>query len=329
MRAQALLGAASDRVRLGAAAWAERRQGQDPSDLVLRRQRIYILPSRFGIIFGLLVFAMVLGAMNYASSMGFALAFLLTGLGLVTMHHCHNNLLGAQIRFTGAKPVFAGQACRFRMALKNHSRAQRCELTLQTNDFNSPPLDLAPGEMRAVAIEIPAGHRGRTHLHRVTISSRFPGNLFRAWSWLHMNADCIVYPRPAARGKPLPFAGPIGGSQGTGKHGDADFAGLREAVEGDPPQHIAWKAYARNEKLVTKQFAGGEQRAQWLDFDALSGLDTEERLSQLTRWCLDAVDAGCAFGLTLPGAQIPLGAGRSHLHACLKALALYNGGAQR
>ncbi len=328
MRAQALLGAASDRVRLGAAAWAERRQGPDSVDLVLRRQRIYILPSRFGIIFGLLVFAMVLGAMNYASSMGFALAFLLTGLGLVTMHHCHNNLLGVRIRFIGATSVFAGQNCRFRMTLKNRSRAQRCELTLNSGDFSSSPQDLAAEEMRTVEIEIPAMRRGRTRLQRVTISSRFPGNLFRAWSWLHMNADCIVYPRPAARGKPLPMAGPIGGSQGTGKHGDADFAGLRKAVEGDPPQHIAWKAYARNEELVTKQFAGGEQRAQWLDFDALAGLDTEERLSQLARWCLDAVDAGCAFGLTLPDRQIPLGAGRSHLHACLKALALHGGGAQ-
>ena len=133
--------------------------------------------------------------MNYASSMGFALAFLLTGLGLVTMHHCHNNLLGVQIRFTGAKPVFAGQACRFRLTLKNHSRAQRCELTLRSEDFNSPPLDLAPEEMATVAIEIPARRRGRTHLQRVTISSRFPGNLFRAWSWLHMSADCIVYPQ--------------------------------------------------------------------------------------------------------------------------------------
>ncbi len=328
MRAQAILGAASDRVRLQAAAWAERRQGPDPADLVLRRQRIYILPSRFGIVYGLLVFAMVLGAMNYASSMGFALAFLLTGLGLVTMHHCHNNLLGVQIRFTGAAPVFAGQSCRFHIMLKNHSRAERCELQLHSEDFTSPPQDLAAGEMRKVAIEIPASRRGRVRLHRVTISSRFPGNLFRAWSWLHMNADCIVYPRPAARGRPLPLAGPIGGSQGTGKHGDADFAGLREAVEGDPPQHIAWKAYARNEELLTKQFAGGEQRAQWLDFDALKGLDTEQRLSQLTRWCLDATDAGCAFGLNLPGTQIPLGAGRSQLHACLKALALYEGGAR-
>ena len=326
MRAQALLGAATDRVRLGAAAWAERRQGPDPTDLVLGRRRIFILPSRFGVIFGILVFAMVLGAMNYASSMGFALAFLLTGLGLVTMHHCHNNLLGVQIRFIGAGSVFAGQNCRFRMTLKNHSRSQRCELTLRSEDFNSPPTDLAPGEIRTVTIDVPTTHRGRTRLHRVTISSRFPGNLFRAWSWLHMNADCIVYPKPAARGRPLPMAGPIGGSQGTGKHGDADFAGLREAIEGDPPQHIAWKAYARSEELVTKQFAGGEQRAQWLDFDALTGLDTEARLSQLARWCLDAVDAGCAFGLTLPNTQIPLGAGRSHLHTCLKALALFESG---
>jgi uncharacterized protein (DUF58 family) len=300
MRAQAILGAATDRLRLGAANWAERRQGPDPVDLVLKRRRIYILPSRFGIIFGLLVLAMVLGAMNYASSLGFGLAFLLTGLGLVTMHHCHNNLMGAQIRFVGAKPVFAGQKCRFRLSLTNHARAPRYELTLSSGGFSSVPQDLAPGETRAVGVEVPAERRGRLRLGRISIATRFPGNLFRAWSWIHMRGECIVYPRPATPGRPLPFAGPIGGSQGTGKHGDADFAGLRETVEGDPPQHIAWKAFE---------------------------LDVEARLSQLARWCLDAFEQGCAFGLTLPGRKIPLGAGRDQLHECLKALALYDGAA--
>ena len=324
MRAQAILGAATHRLRLGAATWAEKRQGLDPLNLVLQRRRVYILPSRFGITFGFLVFAMILGAMNYASSLGFALAFLLTGLGLVAMHHCHNNLLGTRIRYTGTSPVFAGEHCEFRMALSNDARSPRYELSLHYEDFESAPLDLQPGESRQVKLRVPTQRRGRLRLRRCSVATRYPGNLFRAWSWIHMNAECIVYPTPASQGKPLPLTGPIGGTQGTGEYGDADFAGLRTALPGDPPQRIAWKAYARNDELVTKQFAGGEQRAQILEWDSVSGLDVEERLSQLARWCLDATAEGCAFGLSIPGKTLELGAGRDHLHECLKALALFD-----
>jgi len=210
------------------------------------------------------------------------------------------------------------------MALANDARATRYELTLHHNQCGTEPLDLEAGETKTATLKVPAEHRGLLKLRRCSIATRFPGNLFRAWSWIHMNADCIVYPKPAAQGRQLPLAGPLGGSQGTGEVGDADFAGLRTAVHGDPPQRIAWKAFARNDELLSKQFAGGEQRAQVLDWNALGDLDTEARLSQLARWCLDAVKEGCAFGLVLPGTTIPLGSGRDHLHNCLTALALFN-----
>jgi uncharacterized protein (DUF58 family) len=63
-----------------------------------------------------------------------------------------------------------------------------------------------------------------------------------------------------------------------------------------------------------------------LDWDSLPDLDTEARLSQLTRWCLDAAARTDSFGLRLPNAVIPLGRGNRHLSDCLRALALYEPG---
>ena len=70
-------------------------------------------------------------------------------------------------------------------------------------------------------------------------------------------------------------------------------------------------------------FAGGEAPIAMLDWDSLAGVDTEERLSQLTRWCLDAAAEGRSFGMKLPGEVIGVGSGDRHLHRCLAALALY------
>jgi uncharacterized protein (DUF58 family) len=104
---------------------------------------------------------------------------------------------------------------------------------------------------------------------------------------------------------------------------DDDFAGLRTATPSDPPRRLAWKAYARSDQLFAKEFAGGAEQPQLFEFNALRDLDVEQRLSQLTRFCLDAAEAGTAFGLVLPDETIPLGSGERHLHLCLQALALF------
>ena len=113
------------------------------------------------------------------------------------------------------------------------------------------------------------------------------------------------------------------GALGRVDRGDDDFASLRTAAPGDPPQRIAWKAYARSEILLVKQFAGGDREPALLDWDALPDLEPEQRLAQLARWCLDAAAEERAFGLRLPGTQLPPQTGREHLHECLAALALF------
>ena len=51
--------------------------------------------------------------------------------------------------------------------------------------------------------------------------------------------------------------------------------------------------------------------------------DTEARLSQLTRWVLEAEGKHLSYGLRLPGTRIAPSRGATHQHACLKALALH------
>ena len=306
-----------------AADWALRRQGRDAAAVALRRRRIYIVPTRFGVIFGVLVAAMLLGSLNYGASLGFALTFLLGAVALVAMHHCHNNLLGVRVRFAGATPVFAGHPAEFRIALDNDAAAARYEIELARGGHGVGPVDIAAGATEVLRLAQPATRRGWLTLERFAVRTYHPGRLFRAWTWVHMDARCLVYPDPAPPGRPLPRELDGGGMRGAPRSGDDDFAGLRTAVPGDPPQRLAWKAYARTDELLLKQFAAGEHAPQWLAWDALPELAPEERLAQLTRWCLDAAADDRAFGLRLPGVLIGLGTGRPHLEKCLRALALF------
>jgi uncharacterized protein (DUF58 family) len=160
-------------------------------------------------------------------------------------------------------------------------------------------------------------------LPRLRISSSFPLGLFRAWSYVELDLECIVYPRPEGGEVPQPPARE-GDEEGLrSDRGTDDFAGLRKYHPGDSLRHVAWKAVARGQPLLTKQFDGHAAGTLWLSWeDTPPFMRAEARISRLTRWVLDAGRAGVPFTLELPGTTIAANRGPDHEARCLTALAL-------
>ena len=154
-----------------ARAWIRRRQGPDRGPVTLRRGRIYILPTGLGMAFGVMLFAMLLGSLNYANNLGLALTFLLAALGLVAMQACHRNLEALIAREAGSEPPFAGQEALFRIALANPGRAPRRDL--ETGNA-AVPVSVSAGSETIVALCVPTERRGYLVLDRVEIATRFP-----------------------------------------------------------------------------------------------------------------------------------------------------------
>jgi uncharacterized protein (DUF58 family) len=310
-------------------AWLMRRQGIDRDPVELDRRRIYILPTRLGLTYAAMVFAMVLGGLNYNNNLGLGLAFLLVSLGLVTMHHCHGTLSGLALRLLSTEPGFAGQSVHFQVLLDNRSRAPRPRIAVSLDGKSPRTVDVPPLGSTAAAIDVQALHRGRVPLARFVLATQHPLGLFRAWAVVHPEYSAIAWPRPAERRLTPPgIETDTGGAQDRAQ-GDADFAGLRPYQAGDSLRRIAWKAYARGQGLHTKQYAGTDVVSHIFDWDSLSGLDVEARLSQLCRWVLDAHEQGEAFGLRLPGLAIEANIGTAHCQRCLNALALFEQGGGR
>jgi uncharacterized protein (DUF58 family) len=310
-----------------ARAWIRRREGVAGYPVTLHRHRIYILPTALGIGFGFSIFGMLLASMNYNNNMGFALTFLLAGLGLVTMHWCHQNLSGAVVRGLRLQPTFAGRPARLEISIENPGRASRHDLQASCQHVNSGHLDLAPGAIAELNLDLPTSRRGRLVVKRISVQTAFPFGLFRAWSRLRPSCEGIVYPAPAEHAPPPPSGGPEDADGRWDEHlGEDDFAGLRSFRKGDSPRRIAWKAAARGHELPVKQFAGSARGSSWLDWDSLPAMSVESRLSILCRWVLDAHAGGGAYGLRLPDTEIAPAMGPEQRHRCLAALALYPGG---
>lgn len=318
-----LLGGLKGALRRRVARWAFKRQGPDTLPRTLERGRLYILPTRVGLVFAAIGLVMLAGSMNYSNSMGLALTFLLGALVLVSMHHCHRNLLALSVVGVSADPVFAGGTLQVRIRLRNPSPRSRYQLRGESTRGHSAVADIPAEDDGVFVIRFPAPQRGLVRLHRLGISTTHPFGLFRCWTWVHSPLECLVYPRPAPPGAPPPSTDiDVGGAQDDGQ-GSEDFAGLRPYRPGDSPRHIAWKAFARENTLLVKQFAGTSLATRWLDLALAPGADLEHRLSTLCRWVLGCDEQGHAYGLRLPGCQVEPGSGRSHRARCLEALARF------
>jgi uncharacterized protein (DUF58 family) len=299
------------------------RPAPEAAPVILTQRRIYILPTRHGLIFALLLLAMLLGAINYANSMGFVLTFLLGSLAVVSILHTWRNLAQLTVSVDKSAPVFAGQEARFQICLGNPGNIPRYAIGLRAGKDSGNFTDVAPHQVACLAFTQPARQRGLLHATRFTLFSTFPLGLFRTWSHLNLDMNCLVYPRPAPERLPLPLARAEARDGTRNGEGHEDFSGLRTYHSGDSLRHVAWKAVAREQGMLTKQFSGEAQQEVWLDWDALTGLDTEARLSRLTRWVLDADASAQAYGLRLPGRILAPATGTEHRRQCLEALALF------
>ena len=295
----------------------------EPGTIYLRQNRVYILPTRPGLAFAVALGVMLIGSINYNLSLGYILTFLLASMGLVAILHTFRNLVHLHITPGRAEPVFAGELAWFELYVENRAAYDRCSIVLW-HQGKSTQCDVASARGATVSVPVAARRRGWLSPQRITVETRFPVGLLRAWSYIQPDARCLVYPQPDDGLLPLPEPSGGSGEKRVASGGSDDFAGLRAYQVSDSPRHIHWKAAARGQGLQTKVFSGRAAAELWLDWDELpAGLDLEDKLSRLTRWVLSADEAGLRYGLRLPGVERKPDAGEPHRLACLRELALY------
>ncbi len=293
--------------------------------IVLGHRRVYIVPSRLGLLFGGTLGILLVGSINYALSLGFALTFLLAGMGIAGMVQTARNLAQLSISAGRCDPVFAGETAQFRLGLANGGDFDRPEILVRhVASVAQCIVDVDPGSATDAVLAVPTQRRGWQPIGRVMLESRFPLGLFRAWSYVEPDSRCLVYPRPEASAQPpLAPSAQAGGARADAQGSD-DFSGLRNYQPSDSPRHVAWKSVARSDSMLTKQFAGDAVAELWLDLrDLPASLGLERRLSRLAGWVLAAERAGAHYGLRLPGSERAPARGEAHRAACLEALALF------
>ena len=304
-------------------AWAVRRHGGDVPPLTVHVRRIYILPTGFGIVLGVLVASMMLAGLNYNSNLGLAFAFLIASIALVGMHHTHRNLLGLRVDAARETDAFAGDGAVWQFLLENPSALDRWDVEVGVAADAAGTCAVGARGLRQVSVTLPVARRGVLRLPQFSLATRYPFGWFRAWTYVHAPLVAYVAPRPAGESRRPAGAAQQADAADSPAAGDEEFAGLRSYTPGVPLKHMAWKVLARGGEAAIRSYTDPAADPEWLAWDDLPALAPETRLSQLCRWVLDCDAAGRPYGLRLPGITLPPAHGPAQRRACLRALAAH------
>ena len=297
------------------------RRGATELPLTLAYRHIYVMPTRFGLWFGLLLALTAIGGLNFNNNMTLMLSFLIAAVGQLTTVLAYRNLAGLRLEAIRAKPVFAGETARFRVLFRNPEERHRFAIEAVSPE-DRDCTDIEPQNTIALTLGQLSFERGWMPMEPFRIENRYPLGLFRAWSVVIPRTQCLVYPKPATTPPPLPKTGR--GEHGAAHRGEGEhFHGLREFQTGDPLRRIAWRTSARHQKLYSRVMESPSEEACELNWYLMGSGDTEEKLSILTAWVLRAERRQIPYSLEMPGAALPADLGEEHRDACLEILALH------
>ncbi len=308
----------------------------------LTQRNIYIMPTKGGVAFAVLVLLLLIGSINYQLNLGYALTFLLAGAGLVSMHITHSVLRGLSLHLRPSPPAFAGEpvtlevvmtnpgAARHGVGLRYRERrglgrgARAPDGRERRQGQNDVWCDVPTQGQASARLTMVPPRRGWHAVPMLVVETRFPFGLFRAWSVWRPAARVLAYPAPERPAAPLPSARALRGEHSSSARSEgSELEGVRAWRRGDTLRQIAWKKCARTGELVSREGSSSASRELWLDWHATQLGGTEERLARLCAWVQAGEHSGMAYGLKLPGLQLPPGQGDAHRRHLLETLALW------
>jgi uncharacterized protein (DUF58 family) len=293
----------------------------------LTQRNIYIVPTRAGFMFLLVLVVMLLASINYQLSLGYVLTFLLAGAGFVSMHLTHNTLRGLTLHLKPPASGFARSALPLEIVVASPKGAQYgVGLGFEAGDRDDDVfIDIAAGGQTTAHLAFMPEHRGLHTLPLLRAQTRYPLGLFRAWTVWRPAAQALAWPVPEQPAAPLPPPPPAAGESQAQRPSDSgEFDGVRSYRRGDALKRVVWKKVARTGELVSRDASTAVEQELWLDWQQAQAGNVEARLSRLAAWVVQADGAGLTHGLRLPGVEIAPAQGALHRRRSLDALAAWS-----
>ncbi len=323
------------------------------SRLNKRYDRIFILPTRFGLYFILIIFILFLMSLSYGHSLAITGTFLFVSIVMVSAHFTNFNLSG--LKRSGEREVRTlFRDDEFTLLIDNTWRKPRVDIDIEVllEAISNPGDSLTNIELRAknsfeahsqIKVKFDGLlKRGVYRVSKLKVSSDFPFGLFRSWMYLEpleKEVKIYIYPRPIKPEREFKAFSRQRDLQKKEQHMEEDASSSSECLttemgtnqfhehspyrEGDETRRIDWKIYSRTHELYLKHYHDSSFEEYIIDRSAFSSFALEEQLSFLCHRVLELSRQGVRFALVLDGEQAIWGEGKKFEEICLKRLSEY------
>ncbi|MBN4053297.1 DUF58 domain-containing protein [Haliea sp. AH-315-K21] len=292
-------------------------------NIELHLNNIFIIPTMQGLGFCFVLALMFIGAINYETSLAFALVFLLIGVFILAIFYTYRNLSGLHLSGLTDGSVFVGENAEITIIVNRHGKRTYEAIELGFEKSRKVVANLIENKEQRLSLFVPTLKRGQLNPGRLRVETFYPFGLHRAWSLVDLDLNCLVYPIPIECDLNILNTSDRDGGKVNITRGNDDFYNLREYQPGDPLKHVAWKNFAKGQGMYTKQYSSNIDDKIWLSWSLFSELSKEDRLSRLC-YCVLKLDAsGVDYGLDIPECVIEPNKGIAHYHSVLRALALF------
>lgn len=307
--------------------WIGRRLPPQP-EVTLTHKGIFILPSRFGLAWIGLIILLYLFGTNYQNNLVIGMSLLLASLFHTCIIYSYKNLAGLSFKAQLSGDVYAGKPHAFAIMLTHDSQdnpTRHQQICLQFAKEQHTRL-IHADEQTTALVNVSAPHRGILTPGRITVWSNFPLGLFRAWSYVDLGISQIVFASPKQTEIQLSghYIEDEQAEHGKQRPGVDDYKGLKDYVPGESLKQVAWKQWAQDKGMLTKEFSEPEGQPVWLSLASCSGTDLEDKLSRLAYQVNTLSQKQQVFGLILGSQVIEQQSGEAHRLTCQKAISLFH-----
>lgn len=302
------------------------------------QKRPYIVPVKFGFYYAFSVLFMVGIGFNFSNNLVYLIAFFLGSIGLVVMHLTNYNLQKLKITLSPSaqSPLYAGQENLLLLEAQVPEKQIIYEVAFSFHETEKKKNFSEIKPEQKIDLNLFFERRGWQYIPALSFESRFPFGLLRSWKKVKFSEKVLVYPhRKGLTQIPQKYfivdsdnsEKPEDESSNTQKnpHKDEDFlfAGHRNFQNSDSFKRVDWKAYARIQRLLIKEFEienlQNEIEIHYKKTNPAQGL--EDRISQMALWIDLAEKSNKKYRLVLPQKKIEFSHGPQHYHECMKSLA--------
>ena len=279
-------------------------------EISLGLRSLFIVPSRFGLLWLIAAALLLLVAIQTGSNNTFLLAFLMLGIMLLAMFLTHDTLDGLTLRCGQPCPTFAAEISSYPLILE--TRSSRPPICLRFRDGSQAvSLQLSAG-ISTIAMPWTPPSRGWQRPPQLHVETIAPLGLFICWTrWMPAQPQ-LIWPRCRS--------GPVGEqSASRSRNGLEEWHDLRDVRDQDSPAVVDWTGAAKGRPLQAKVFTDPTNQETMLE--PASSIPLDQALEHLAQRVMQLHQQGVRYGLRLRGKTLAPGLGLRHRNTCLEALA--------